>query len=132
VAGTVYSIAVSGSRVYLGGAFTSVDGIIRDRLAAVTTAGRLTAWNPHADSTVDAVEIGPNGNVFAGGRFGRIGGVTRSRVAEITPGGALTAWAPRVGQVTGVPCPPRCSPVVPRSPSRPPGTASTSAAISAP
>ena len=112
VAGTVYSIAVSRSRVYLGGAFTSVDGIIRDRLAAVTTVGRLTAWNPHADSTVDAVEIGPNGNVFAGGRFGRIGGVTRSRVAEITPGGALTAWAPRVGQVTGVPCPPRCSPVV--------------------
>src|SRR4249919_2358822 len=42
VGGTVYSIAVSGSRVYLGGAFTSVDGIVRDRLAAVTTAGALT------------------------------------------------------------------------------------------
>ena len=112
VGGTVYSIAVSGSRVYLGGAFTSVDGVVRDRLAAVTTAGRLTAWNPHADSTVDDVEIGPNGNIFAGGRFGRIGGVPRSRLAEITPGGALSAWAPSVGQITGFSCPPRCSPVV--------------------
>jgi hypothetical protein len=112
VGGTVYSIAVSGSRVYLGGAFTSVDGVVRDRLAAVTTAGALTGWNPHADSTVDDVEIGPNGNVFAGGRFGRIGGVPRSRLAEITPGGALSAWAPNVGQITGFSCPPRCSPVV--------------------
>jgi hypothetical protein len=112
VGGTVYSIAVSGSRVYLGGAFTTVGGTIRDRLAAVTTTGTLTRWNPHADSTVNVVRIGPNGNVFAGGRFGRVGGVTRGRVAEITPGGALTGWAPQVAQVAGFACPPRCSPVV--------------------
>ena len=42
VGGTVYSIAVSGSRVYLGGAFTSVGGAVRDHLAAVSTAGGLT------------------------------------------------------------------------------------------
>lgn len=112
VSGTVYSIAVSGSRVYLGGAFTSVDGVVRDRLAAVTTAGRLTAWDPHADSTVNVVRIGPNGNVFAGGRFGRIGGAVRSRVAEITPDGSLSTWAPQMGQLAGAACPPRCSPVV--------------------
>ena len=112
VGGTVYSIAVSGSRVYLGGAFTSVGGAVRDHLAAVSTAGGLTGWNPHADSTVNVVRIGPNGNVFVGGRFGRIGGVTRSRVAEITPAGSLTAWAPRVAQLTGFACPPRCKPVV--------------------
>lgn len=112
VSGTVYSIAVSGSRVYLGGAFTSVDGSVRDRLAAVTTAGTLSRWNPHADSTVDVVRIGPNGNVFVGGRFGRIGGAARSRVAEISPTGSLTAWAPQVAQLPGAACPPRCSPVV--------------------
>ena len=112
VGGTVYSIAVSGSRVYLGGAFTSVGGAVRDHLAAVSTAGALTGWNPHADSTVNVVRVGPNGNVFVGGRFGRIGGVTRSRVAEITPGGSLTAWAPQVAQLTGFACPPRCTPVV--------------------
>jgi hypothetical protein len=112
VGGTVYSIAVSGTRVYLGGAFTSVGGAVRDHIAAVSTAGGLTGWNPHADSTVNVVRIGPNGNVFVGGRFGRIGGVTRSRVAEITPAGSLTAWAPRVAQLTGFACPPRCTPVV--------------------
>ncbi len=131
VGGTVYSIAVSGSRVYLGGAFTSVDGVVRDRLAAVTTAGALTGRNPHADSTVDDVEIGPNGNIFAGGRFGRIGGVPRSRLAEITPGGALSAWAPSVGQITGFSCPRAAVRSSSRSPSRPPGTVSTSAATSA-
>ena len=112
VSGTVYSIAVSGSRVYLGGAFTTVDGAARNRLAAVTTAGTLTGWNPHADSTVDVVRIGPNGNVFVGGRFGRVAGAARSRVAEITPTGSLTAWAPDVAQLPGAACPPRCSPVV--------------------
>jgi hypothetical protein len=112
VSGTVYSIAVSGSRVYLGGAFTSIDGAARSRLAAVTTAGTLSGWNPRADSTVDVVRIGPNGNVFAGGRFGRIGGVPRSRIAEITPTGALTGWAPQIGQLPGAACPPRCSPVI--------------------
>lgn len=96
----------------VGGAFTSVGGAVRDHLAAVSTAGGLTGWNPHADSTVNVVRIGPNGNVFVGGRFGRIGGVTRSRVAEITPAGSLTAWAPRVAQLTGFACPPRCTPVV--------------------
>jgi hypothetical protein len=112
VIGTVNSIAVSGRRVYLGGAFTSVDGVGRSRLAAVTTNGRLTRWNPRADATVNVVRVGPNGDVFVGGRFGRVGGVVRTRVAEIAPDGALTAWAPRIGQVTGFACPPRCPAVV--------------------
>ena len=112
VAGTVYSIAVSGSRVYLGGAFTSVGGAVRDHLAAVSTAGGLTGWNPHADSTVNVVRVGPNGNVFVGGRFGRIGGVARSHVAEITPPARSRHGRPEVGQLTGFACPPRCSPVV--------------------
>ena len=112
VSGIVYSIAVSGSRVYLGGAFTSIDGVVRDRLAAVTIAGTLTRWHPRADAAVHVVRIGPNGDVFVGGLFTRIGSVLRSRVAEITPAGTLTAWAPRVAQVAGAVCPPRCRPVV--------------------
>ncbi|HYX85048.1 MAG TPA: hypothetical protein VE777_08765 [Gaiellales bacterium] len=110
--GRVYSIAVVGNRIYLGGDFTVVGGKRRHRLAAVTVHGKVTAWNPGADATVNVVKPGPNGNIFVGGRFGRIHGHQRTRLAEISPGGRLRTWAPRVAQITGFACPPRCSPVV--------------------
>jgi Domain of unknown function (DUF5122) beta-propeller len=109
---TVYSIAVLGSTVYLGGTFTTVAGAPRARLAAVTTTGTLTRWAPSADAAVNVVRAGPNGNLFVGGRFGRVAGSTRSRIAELTPAGALVKWAPSVAQVTGFACPPRCPPAV--------------------
>jgi trimeric autotransporter adhesin len=111
--GTVWSLDVSGGRVYVGGAFTTVGQQARGRLAAVdATTGVVTGWSPAANSTVHVVRTGPNGNVYAGGAFSTVGGKSRKRLAEITPSGTVTSWHPRVEQVGGAPCPPRCAPFV--------------------
>lgn len=112
VDGTVFAIEVVGSTVYLGGNFTSVGGQARKNLAAVSTSGALLPWAPSASGTVRVIEEGPNGNLFVGGAFSKIDGKGRNRVAEITPDGSLVDWKPKVKQVTGLACPPRCSPIV--------------------
>jgi hypothetical protein len=56
--------------------------------------GAATAWNPGADSFVEALAV--NGHVvYAGGRFTGIGGKSRLRIAAIdAQSGAVTAWNP--------------------------------------
>ena len=110
--GEVMSLGANGKRIYVGGRFTTLDGRSRAHLGAITTAGALSSWNPGADSTVDVVRVASTGDVFAGGSFTRIGGVARTRIAALGPGGAVLPWNVRVGQITGVACPPRCTPAV--------------------
>src|SRR5438067_9769415 len=61
--GTVYAIAVSASRVYLGGSFTAVKGRRRIRLAAIgnTSSAAVAPWHPNANSTVRALTISAGG-----------------------------------------------------------------------
>src|SRR5919107_203264 len=50
----------SGSRIYAGGAFTSIGGTSRGRLAAIdaSTGALVTAWNPgSANDTVRAIAV---------------------------------------------------------------------------
>lgn len=99
--GTVYAIAVSGSRVYLGGAFTSLtnpatgETVARSRLAAVdaATGALVKSWNPGANGTVRALAVGSDGTVYAGGAFTAAAGVNRSRMVAITSTGApVSGW----------------------------------------
>ena len=112
VNGRVYSIAVRGSTVYLGGLFTSVHGVARSNLAAVSAAGAVTSWAPGADGAVNVVAVGPNGNLFVGGEFNRLHKLVRHHIGEISAAGVPLPWAPNIGQVTGFACPPRCHPTV--------------------
>ena len=85
-----------GSRVYVGGAFTTADGQPRYRLAAYDTAtGRLDVnFQPSLDATVNALTV-TNSTVYAGGTFGVADGVARSRLAAFSAStGALLGWAP--------------------------------------
>jgi hypothetical protein len=110
---TVWSLAVSGSTVYIGGTFLNVGGQPRARLAAVdATTGTVTGWNPGASGAVYAIRIGPNGNIYAGGTFTLVKGNGRKHLVEIRPDGTLTSWRPAVTQISGTTCPPRCSPFV--------------------
>lgn len=111
--GTVWSLAVSGSTVYLGGDFASVGGHARAHAAAVDTGGgAVRGWDPEPDGNVKAVAIGPNRDIYLGGFFTHVAGMTRNHLAELTPAGAATSWHPVVKQISGSTCPPRCPPFV--------------------
>jgi len=115
--GEVFSLALTGGKVYLGGAFTQVGATARSKFAAVDpTSGAVNSTiTVTAGATINVIKVGPNGNLFLGGAFGKINGSTRSRLAEITTAGALVStWKPNVAQYYGdtTLCPPRCNPVV--------------------
>lgn len=55
----VYSVAVDGSgRIILGGAFTSINGVLANRIARLNVDGSL-------DSSFSGLGAGPNGDVYA-------------------------------------------------------------------
>jgi hypothetical protein len=88
---------------YVGGAFTSVNGLTRNRLAHLLPNGEVDlAWDPNADGYVYvllaegvpyALTAG-NGRVYAGGYFTSIGGQPRNKIAAIDGSGAVTPWNP--------------------------------------
>ncbi|MEV6285879.1 fibronectin type III domain-containing protein [Kribbella sp. NPDC051770] len=94
--GAVWSIATSadGRWVVIGGDFTSVDGVPRNRAAMFNVAnGQLTSWNPSVSYRVSALAISGN-TVYLGGSFGRVAGTTRNRLAAVSLNGALLPWNP--------------------------------------
>lgn len=68
--GAVRTILRVGSKIYIGGSFTSVAGKPRSNLAAINAnTGRLTGWAPKANGQVRALAASPNGTrIYAGGR----------------------------------------------------------------
>ncbi len=85
--GVVFSVLPVGDRVYIGGMFTHVDGVPRNRLAAIdATTGELADWNPNANGKVFSLAASEDGTrLYAGGAFGTVGGLTRNRLVAIDP-----------------------------------------------
>ncbi|ONI69507.1 hypothetical protein BWI15_23310 [Kribbella sp. ALI-6-A] len=85
--GIVYAVAATadGSRVFLGGTFTSVGPSARTYLAAVDTATGATDpnWQKAANNTVRALAVSGQ-TVYAGGSFTRAGGGDAIRLAALT------------------------------------------------
>ncbi len=73
------SLAVSGDRLYVGGKYTDIDGIHKEKFAAVdVTSGDVLDWGPWLRGGVNEVRVSPDGGtVWIGGEFARIGGVER-------------------------------------------------------
>jgi hypothetical protein len=109
--GDINELAASadGSTLYLGGAFTSVNGVTRLRAAAVRSALGATdatilptdvrAWDPAPNNTVNTLALSSaDGTVYLGGSFTRVRGdtVDRLRLAAFEPGGdgLPTTWDP--------------------------------------
>lgn len=103
--GIVYALAADGAgNLYIGGAFNSVGGVARQRLARVATtqAGAIDPiWNPAADNTVYAIELDEPNAVFVGGDFQNVGGRARKSVARLSITGAGAADAAWDAAVTG-------------------------------
>lgn len=95
----VTAITVSGSIVYVGGAFTTIGVDNRNRLAAIdASTGLATPWNPGGTIAGNVNTIVVSGNtVFVGGGFASatIGGQTRRYLAALNASdGMATSWAP--------------------------------------
>jgi len=100
-AATIYSSALSpdGSTLYLGGRFTTVDGVARTNIAAVSTAtGALLPWAPKLPPTATVFDVttAPSGAVYVGGQFAVVNGIARANAAEVDTAGKLLAWNPSV------------------------------------
>ena len=92
----VLALSPDGSRLYVGGAFTTVGGQNRYRLAAINTADGSLVPNfaPSIDASVNSIVVTDDA-VYVGGVFSRANGVARTRLAAFSPAdGSLLAWAP--------------------------------------
>jgi urease beta subunit len=82
--GIVYAVALGGSGVYAGGAFTFIGGQTRNGIAALNAGdGTAIAWDPNANATVHALVVGGT-RVYAGGDFTNINGLEQSYVAALS------------------------------------------------
>ena len=93
---SVHALALGGGRIYAGGNFWSIGGVVRNHLAALdATTGAPTNWDPNASGGgVEALAVSGS-TVYAGGNFTGIGAQFRSRLAAIdATTGVPTTWDP--------------------------------------
>ena len=89
----VLAIDASGSSVYLGGDFTSLDSQPRSHAGAVSTGGGLLPWAPQPNGSVTSVAAADS-RVLVGGYFTQIDGVTQQAIGSTDPKfGAHEPWA---------------------------------------
>ena len=98
--GLVIRASADGTRLYVGGDFTTVDGVARGHVAAFTTAnGALVTGGgftpPNVGAQVRGLGITAT-TVYVGGNFLSANGVARTRLAAFpTSNGAMPAGPPR-------------------------------------
>ncbi|QIK65377.1 PKD domain-containing protein [Nocardioides sp. HDW12B] len=93
-------VSPDNSRIYIGGAFTEVNGQTQRRIAALdpTTGNRIASFAPNPNGRVRAIAP-TNTSVYFGGNFGAVRGVTRIAFAAARASdGALLEWAPAAGE----------------------------------
>jgi len=86
-------------RPYVGGSFTSINGIARQSIArlSVSSGDPDASWDATADCCrVNAIAIGRGDEIYVGGDFTHIGGASRQTLARLstTSGTADPAWNP--------------------------------------
>lgn len=106
---TVYALAASSSRVYVGGNFAVVGTVTRRRLAAFdANTGRLLDWRapsfhfePQASASVFALALAGS-RLYVGGAFYTVGNSSRDSVAALDPvTGALLPWKLKIADAYG-------------------------------
>ena len=94
--GMAVAASPDGSRIYIGGDFTSINGQIRNRVAAVdaVTGELVGSFQPKPDARVRALAV-TDSTVYIGGLLTAVSGTARSRVAAVSASdGSLLPWAP--------------------------------------
>jgi hypothetical protein len=91
---TTLAASPDGKTIYVGGDFSSIDGVTRNRVAAFSAAtGALTSWNPGANARVASITASATA-VYLAGAFSTVGGVAERRLAAVSPstGAALAGF----------------------------------------
>lgn len=94
---TVYALAIDGATVFAGGRFTTINGVLRNKIVvALDSDGNpLDSWDAQVNGwEVDAL-IASGTTLYVGGGFTNIGGQARDNIAalNISNGNALS-WNP--------------------------------------
>jgi hypothetical protein len=111
------SVAASpdGTKLYVGGDFTTVDGQARGHIAQFDLPGGTlnTTFKPSLNGGGRALATAGS-TVYAGGPFTAVNGTARTRLAAFNSGGVLQSWAPKVdnGQVWSMVVAPDASRVI--------------------
>jgi hypothetical protein len=85
--------APDGSRLYIGGNFTTIDGESVANAAALNPSnGNVVPWTTVQFGPVTAIVVEGSGDVFLGGYFGRVGGMNRDRLAKVSASGTVRSW----------------------------------------
>lgn len=87
-----------GTRIYVGGDFTTVDGVAHGHVARFNTAtGSLdNSFTTNVDAKVRALSATAS-TVFIGGGYSRVNGTARLSLSAVNSlNGSLLPWAPRV------------------------------------
>ena len=86
---------------YVGGNFSSVDGITVSNLAHVNADGSVdTGWTPAANGEIRTIQV-VGSTVYVGGLFSTVNGDTREGLAAISTAGALLPWSPKLQRSDG-------------------------------
>jgi len=80
----------SDGKIVIGGGFTTVGGVARNRIARLNSDGTLdTGFDPNSNGAVYTITIQSDGKILIVGNFTTIGGVTRNRIARLNSDGTL-------------------------------------------
>lgn len=94
--GLVISASPDGSRVYVGGDFSTVNGIPRGHVAAFSTTDNslVASWAPNVGGQVRGFGV-TSDTVYVGGNFPSANGVAKSSLAAFAvSNGAMSSWSP--------------------------------------
>lgn len=91
--GAVFGVgSVPDGGILLGGSFSSVQGVKREKLARLNADGGLDpSFDPSPDGTVTGIALQADAGLLVWGYFTKVGGVTRNRMARLEADGTLDA-----------------------------------------
>jgi hypothetical protein len=93
---SLYSLAVVGNKVFIGGLFTLVNGDPRNNIACLDaqTGSTVSTWQANANGGVNSI-LYANNHIYIGGTFNNVKGLSRTYLAAVdTATGSVNTFSP--------------------------------------